>query len=832
MKATYVLLVALAGINLIAGAARAQIIAADNYNYANGNLDGDDGGAGWSGAWNGHTYGTPTVAGDQAIINALGTDAHRSLASAQGAGTVAWLRFTAQQSTTASSGITNNTFGGLDIFHGGTEVGLIGKAWPGPYRWTLVAGGSSQISTQSTLSASVLYACITTSATNTMTINLWINPANPSSLATVKPDATQTFAGSGWDTIYLRADAGVSVTESWAFGSLAVGATLADVAAPAPGSYEVINANSGMVMEVGGWATTNGAAVDQWIGDTGANQQWTLASLGGGNYTLVNNHSGLALQVGSQSTTNGAPVDQWSYSAGSNQQWKIAPLGSGCFEIINLKSQLALEVEDGALTDGATFDQWSYDGGANQQWLFAPVSTTDTLLPVSGGPGVAAATFHGFNWAVPNGNACDGPLLLTDMSLANSYTNNENLAEIVLSAFASVGGNSIRIPINPATVNGSWWTSYKGVIDQATGMGIKVIICPWCGASDNIGVVNDLPAFFKMWDTVIMNYNSNPDVYFEIHNEPYGYATTGDWMGVVTNWLNRYPTVAHGRVLVGGTGADGNVPAVAAYSAVQGCLFSVHDYGYWNQYETNDAYWYGNLSNEVGSHASATILTEFGASMTYDWNYAGGDQNSDGIAGMIGFCNYCCSNNMGSMLWEGLCAEDSYSMFTLNTNPLSMSLNCPSGMDLVDYGWSAFNGTGTYRLLNGNSGLALEVGGWAITNGAPVDQWSYDGGANQKWTLSGLGNGYYEIINNNSWLALEVGGTATTDGAPVIQSAYTGGLNQQWELLYSGAGFYEIINRNSGLALEVGGWAMTDGALVDQWSYDGGANQVWTFGPK
>jgi hypothetical protein len=48
-------------------------------------------------------------------------------------------------------------------------------------------------------------------------------------------------------------------------------------------------------------------------------------------------------------------------------------------------------------------------------------------------------------------------------------------------------------------------------------------------------------------------------------------------------------------------------------------------------------------------------------------------------------------------------------------------------------------GTGTYKIINVNSSLAMEVNGWSTANGGAVDQWTYGNSqANQKWTLTYL----------------------------------------------------------------------------------------------
>jgi hypothetical protein len=596
------------------------------------------------------------------------------------------------------------------------------------------------------------------------------------------------------------------------------------------GSYEFINAGSGMVLDAPGSSTADGTALDQWIGNSGANQQWSLASQGGGAYQILNANSGLAMEVYNQSTNNAAAVDQWFWWSGASQQWKFSSLPGGTFEIINVNSGLALEVSGASMADGGAIDQSAWTGSPYQSWYALPLGVTGTVSAPSGGAGASAATFHGFNWADPGDNFIDGPLLLSGLSLTNDYAAVRSIAGTVLGTFAGVGANAVRIPINPETVIGSWWGNYKATIDEATSLGFKVIVCPWTGTSDNNGMINDPTSFWKMWDTVVTAYNGNGQVYFEILNEPFGYGTA-DWLTVVTNWLQRYPTVARGRVFVGGTSYDNDIPAVAGSSLTSGCLYSVHDYGFYNSSDTSESSWFASVAGEVGPYTSSTVLTEFGASMTDGWNYAGGSQGNNEIASIIGFADFCRSNQMGAVYWPGLRDGDTYSLFTRNPGNSSLSLNSPSGLDLVAYAWSGFRGTGTFRIINGNSGAALEVALAALTNGASVSQWIWAGGASQQWTIASVGNGYYAIQNQNSGLALEVAGNSTSAGAGIDQRVWSGGTGQQWKVSSLTNGFYEILNRNSGMALEVSAFATNNGAYVDQWPWNGGANQEWTFGP-
>ncbi len=70
-------------------------------------------------------------------------------------------------------------------------------------------------------------------------------------------------------------------------------------------NYEVMNHNSGKVLDVSGSSTADGASVLQWTWHSGTNQQWSLVSLSGGYYEIVNRNSGKVLDVSGSSTADG-----------------------------------------------------------------------------------------------------------------------------------------------------------------------------------------------------------------------------------------------------------------------------------------------------------------------------------------------------------------------------------------------------------------------------------------------------------------------------------------------------------------------------------------------
>ncbi|MHB9755153.1 RICIN domain-containing protein [Streptomyces sp. BYX5S] len=71
-------------------------------------------------------------------------------------------------------------------------------------------------------------------------------------------------------------------------------------------------------------AVRDGAAVvEPDTGERDPAAQWILSTTGDGTYTLVNAGTGRLLEVGGQATHEGAPVGTWQPNSGSNQRWRV-----------------------------------------------------------------------------------------------------------------------------------------------------------------------------------------------------------------------------------------------------------------------------------------------------------------------------------------------------------------------------------------------------------------------------------------------------------------------------------------------------------------------------
>ncbi|MXV14055.1 RICIN domain-containing protein [Hufsiella ginkgonis] len=136
---------------------------------------------------------------------------------------------------------------------------------------------------------------------------------------------------------------------------------------------------------------------------------------------------------------------------------------------------------------------------------------------------------------------------------------------------------------------------------------------------------------------------------------------------------------------------------------------------------------------------------------------------------------------------------------------------------------------GTYKIVNRNSGLALDAKGQGTVNGTPVQQWSYSGANNQRWTVTSLGGGQYKIVGVQSGRSLDVTGQSLTDGAKIQLYDASSGNNQKWIITATSGGYYSIKGVHSNKMMEVAGNSTATGALVQQWASTGSNSQQWAF---
>ncbi|HEY8900804.1 MAG TPA: RICIN domain-containing protein [Chthoniobacterales bacterium] len=160
--------------------------------------------------------------------------------------------------------------------------------------------------------------------------------------------------------------------------------------------------------------------------------------------------------------------------------------------------------------------------------------------------------------------------------------------------------------------------------------------------------------------------------------------------------------------------------------------------------------------------------------------------------------------------------------------------NGATGTAIAELGlWSDSGQTipdGIYRIVSRKSTKVLDLVNGGTADGTDATQWGWNGGDDQKWTLTYLGNGQYKAVGVASSKLLEVTGASTSNGAVVQVMTSNNNNCQKWTVAPSGDGAFQLLNVNSAKAMDVASGSTADGAGIIQWPYSGADNQQWRFG--
>jgi uncharacterized membrane protein len=146
--------------------------------------------------------------------------------------------------------------------------------------------------------------------------------------------------------------------------------------------------------------------------------------------------------------------------------------------------------------------------------------------------------------------------------------------------------------------------------------------------------------------------------------------------------------------------------------------------------------------------------------------------------------------------------------------------------------------SGTYEVVSAWSGKCLDVRGQATGNGSAVDQWTCNGGANQRWRVVQVGTSggnvpILELIGVGSGKCLDVYGGSQANGATVDIWTCNGQGNQRWDDAF-GANPRDLLDHAtvgsaSTKTLEIYGQSSANGGRVDIWDFGSSTTKGWSF---
>ncbi|MFF4547852.1 RICIN domain-containing protein [Streptomyces sp. NPDC001406] len=140
--------------------------------------------------------------------------------------------------------------------------------------------------------------------------------------------------------------------------------------------------------------------------------------------------------------------------------------------------------------------------------------------------------------------------------------------------------------------------------------------------------------------------------------------------------------------------------------------------------------------------------------------------------------------------------------------------------------------TGFATVINAASGKCLDAKAAATANGTVVQQYACNNSGAQQWSFTGTSDGYVRINNHNSTSqVVDVTDVSTADNAPLQLWSYGGGANQQWLPVDEGGGAYHFVNRNSGKCLDDPAASTADSVQLVQYTCNGTAAQRFQVVP-
>ncbi|GAB2729312.1 RICIN domain-containing protein [Kitasatospora kifunensis] len=113
-------------------------------------------------------------------------------------------------------------------------------------------------------------------------------------------------------------------------------------------------------------STSTGTQLITWTPNGGSNQHWAFTQQSDGSYQIVNGQSKLCMDVSGGSTTAGAQVIQWTCTGNNNQRWTVTATADGGYTITSQRSGLLLTTA--TTSDGSLVTQQPDTGSALQHW--------------------------------------------------------------------------------------------------------------------------------------------------------------------------------------------------------------------------------------------------------------------------------------------------------------------------------------------------------------------------------------------------------------------------------------------------------------------------------
>lgn len=427
------------------------------------------------------------------------------------------------------------------------------------------------------------------------------------------------------------------------------------------------------------------------------------------------------------------------------------------------------------------------------------------------------------------------PFIMRGINHAHSWFKNDSA--VAMKAIAATGANTVRIVLSDGTkYTKDDASTVSNLISLANQNKLIAILEVHDGTgSDSTSALDSAVNYWISLKSVLVGKEDR--VLINIANEWYGTWDSTGWANGYKSAIPKLRNAGLTHTLIVDSAGWGQYPQsifdkgkeVLNSDTLKNTMFSIHMY----EYAGGNAAQVKSNIDGVLNQGLAVIIGEFG------------NQHTDGDVDEATIMSYSQQKGVGWLAWSWKGNGSTWAYLDLANDWAGTSLtgwgntivNGSNGIKLTSIiapifgggsgGGSTIDTNGYYKLINRNSGKALEVYAHSTSDGGKLAQWADLGNANQQWNFTATSDGYYRLTNRNSGKVADVYNKSTTDGASVIQWSSNGGGNQQWKIVSTGDGYYKLVNRNSGKVMDVKSKSTADGADIVQWTDNGGSNQQW-----
>lgn len=503
------------------------------------------------------------------------------------------------------------------------------------------------------------------------------------------------------------------------------------------------------------------------------------------------------LDVTGYSSEDGANAEIWSSNGGANQKWDVARQEDGTYTLRSALSGKCLDVSGASGEAGANVIQWRDNGGDNQRWRFVDAEggllivsalSEDLCLDVSGasrkdgGNVIVWSPNGGANqlWELVSAEIAVDPGVAADLEDGWYRIKASDGVVLDVAGCSSETGANVGLWTSNAGVNQAFYLDFgDGYVTIETGTG---------------GFVSTTGADPIPGSNVSQRPASGSDA------QRYALEQADDGGYLLRN-------VANGLYLGTGSGASGS----NVYSSAAGCAFGlerIHSF-------IDDGAFYITPRHASSRYVeSGSAMAGSGSSVDLGIWYGGLNQK------------WYLSNVDGADNTFLLIAADTG--LAMSARGTSVTLAAQDHADAAQL-WHAKPAAGGWIFENEATSKVLDVVGQSKTTGARVGVWAGNGGANQRFTLTGAdliedGTVISIALGHATGKVVDVNGCSGADNAAITAWSFNGGGNQQWRASVQPNGTVRLRNISSGKYL-----SLTANGTVAQLGASSSASQDWTF---